>query len=88
LQYFTKNYTKACITKYLDLPADVQVYSKKKKCAKVRIMMGKGKGKGAQITSHWTKVVEKNEMYEGDIFMFWFRRSSEDGLKLIVEELM
>jgi hypothetical protein len=87
MQYFSRKYSLANISKHLKLPAEVTVYMRNKSHAEVRIVMSKGKGKGAQITTNWNKVVEATNMHIGDIFMFWFRRSS-NGLKLIVKNVM
>jgi hypothetical protein len=88
MQYFERKFTNAYIRKHLRLPADISVHCNKKYCGKVRIIMGKGKGKGAQITTNWWhNVVEKSEMLNGDIFLFWFRCSVSEGLKLVVHEV-
>jgi hypothetical protein len=87
LQYFTRKFSKAYISKNLDLPATVKVFSNKESCGKVRMIMGKGKATGAQITTNWRVVVENTRMEINDIFIFRFRVSAKDGLLLFVKEL-
>ena len=86
LQYFSRKFTNSVIKKQLDLPANVHVYCNEEHCGTVRIIMSKGKGLGAQITSNWSVVVEEGAMLEGDIFMFWFHQSAKYGLLLLIDE--
>nr|XP_051220881.1 uncharacterized protein LOC127339009 [Lolium perenne] len=85
--YFTRKFSKAYISKNLDLPANVKVFSNKESCGKVRMIMDKGKATGAQITTNWRVVVENTRMEINDIFIFRFRVSAKDGLLLFVKEL-
>ena len=72
----------------MDLPADdVQVSFKKGYAVEVRIIMSKGKNAGAQMTTNWKSVVEKTNMHENDIFMFWFCIHSRGGLRCCVRKL-
>ena len=62
----------------------------KNQLADAFMKMSKGKDKRVMITSHWMDVVQKMRMKEGQVYMFWFRRtktSLETSLKLIVEEV-
>ena len=88
LQYFSRKFTNSVIKKQLDLPADVTVYCNKEHCGKVRIIMSKGKGLGAQITTNWRVVVEEGTMLEGDIFMFRFHDSAKYGPLLYIDEVV
>jgi hypothetical protein len=47
----------------------------------------KGKGKRAMITSGWKDVVKAIEMKKDHIFLFWFRRAAEGGIKLIIKKV-
>lgn len=85
--YFTRKYSKAYISKNLHLPTRVKVYSKREFCAGVRMIMGKGRHIGEQITSEWKNVVEKTKMKENNIFIFRFLPSTKYGLKLFVKKL-
>ncbi|KAM0893304.1 hypothetical protein ACQ4PT_025181 [Festuca glaucescens] len=91
--YFSKAYTMDHILKNLELPAEIQVFSRNTKVAKVRMVLSKEKvkgkviGKSAMITSKWMDVVKQNDMQVGDIYIFWFRGSKEGGLKLLVDQL-
>ena len=74
----------------VQLPADIQVYTGIKKVAKVKMVMNKSKVKGketagAMLTSSWSSVVDHNQMRVGDICVFWFRRSGDGDLKLLVD---
>ena len=72
----------------MDLPADdVQVSFKNGYAVEVRMIMSKGKNAGAQMTTNWRAVVEKTNMNENDIFMFWFRIRSRGGLRRCVIKL-
>ena len=76
------------IVNNIELPADIQVYSKNSKITEVKLVMNNSKVKGkctggAMVTSNWMDVVEHNNMKVGDIYVFWFR-GSRDGLKLSV----
>jgi hypothetical protein len=86
LQYFSKAYTMEYIVKNLKLPSEIQVFSRNRKVAKVRMVLSKV-GKTAMITSNWMDVVKQNNMQVGDIYIFWFRGSKEGGLKLLVDQL-
>jgi hypothetical protein len=87
LQYFPRKFS-LYIKKYLDLPAKLEVYCQAPKPIVVTMIMGKGKGAGAQITSKWSKVVKAAGMQSGDVFMFRFRRSARVGLKLAITKVM
>ena len=57
--------------------------------ARVRVIMRKTKGKGAQMKTCWKEVVVATNMQVGDIFMFRFHHNPIRGrLELIVEEVM
>jgi hypothetical protein len=89
LQYFTRKFTQKYILRHVDLPADdVQVSFKKGYAVEVRMIMSKGKNAGAQMTTNWRAVVEKTNMHENDIFMFWFRIRSCGGLRCCVRKLI
>ena len=88
LQYFSRKFTNSVIKRNLDLPTTVHVYCNKENCGKVRIIDGKGKGKGAQLTSGWPVVVEEGDMLVGDVFMFRFHESAKYGLLLLVDEVV
>nr|XP_051229681.1 uncharacterized protein LOC127347546 [Lolium perenne] len=53
--YFPRKFS-LYIKKYLDLPAKLEVYCQAPKPIVVTMIMGKGKGAGAQITSKWSKM--------------------------------
>jgi uncharacterized Fe-S cluster-containing radical SAM superfamily enzyme len=70
----------------MNLPADdVEVSFKNGSSVQVRMIMGKGKNKGAMITTNWRVVVQDTNMKDNDIFVFWFR--SNGRLKLLVRKL-
>ena len=86
MQYFTRKFSKSYIQKYLGLPAGIDVFKKNNQCiCEARVIFGKGKGKGVQITSNWKDVVESTNMREGHVFMFCFRM--DKGLKLVVKKV-
>lgn len=84
--YFTRKFTQKYILKNMNLPADdVEVSFKNGSSVQVRMIMGKGKNKGAMITTNWRVVVQDTNMKDNDIFVFWFR--SNGRLKLLVRKL-
>jgi hypothetical protein len=88
LQYFNRKFTKQYISKNMHLPDnDFQVSYDERHCVKVRIFQGKGRVDGAVITTNWKAVVQKSEMKENDIFVFWFRIRARGGLMLHVRKL-
>jgi len=73
MQYFSKTFTMNHIVNNLELPSDIQVYSRNKRIVKAKMVMSKskvkGKGKGgAMITKNWSSVVDANHMRVCDIF--------------------
>lgn len=88
LQYFPRNFTNANIRPYKDFPSKLRVFCGGRDPIIVSLIMSKGKGKGAQITTQWSQVVAASRMHKGDVFMFRFRRSPTDGLKLEVKKVM
>jgi hypothetical protein len=90
LQYFTRRFTLKYILRNMNLPDDHLVVScNGQSCENVRIIMGKGRDSGAMITTNWRAVVQKSNMKDQDIFVFWFRIRSRPsgGLKLYVWNL-
>ena len=91
-QYFSKSFTMNHIVNNVELPAEIKVVSRKKDVIKVKMVMSKaevngvGKG-GAMITTNWSSVVQANNMKIGQHYVFWFRRSRDGGLKLLVDLL-
>jgi hypothetical protein len=53
----------------------------------VWMKLDKGKGRRAIITTHWTNVVSKFGMRAGDVYLFWFHREQDSGLKLIIKRV-
>jgi hypothetical protein len=87
MQYFSKNFSKAYLNKPLVDGRDVQVLSKNLALPVVYMKVDKGQAKRAMITTRWCDVVSAFDMKPGDIYLFWFHRASEGGLKLIVKKV-
>ena len=75
MQYFSKNFSINHIVMHVKLSTKIQVFSKNREVAKVKVVMSKsmvtGKWKGGDmITSNWMDVVKQTAMRIGDIFVF------------------
>ena len=53
----------------------------------VKIKMDKT-NKHAIMTSNWMSVMDDEKYGEGEVLMFWFRRTHEGNLKLCVDRIM
>jgi len=92
MQYFSKIFTMNHILHNVELPADIQVFSRNRRLVKAKMVMSKskvkGKGKGgAMITTNWSSIVQANDMKVGEHYIFWFHGSRDGGLKLLVDLL-
>ena len=88
LQYFSRKFSLKYLCKNMHLPDDhFTVSYNEGNTVHVRIIMGKARDAGAAITSNWRSVVQKSNMKNKDIFVFWFRIRSRGGLKLYVRKL-
>ena len=88
LQYFTRKFSLKYICRNMHLPADdLKVSYKEESTVDVRIIMGKARNAGAVITTNWRSVVQKSNMKNKYIIVFWFRIRSRGGLKLYVKKL-
>jgi hypothetical protein len=87
MQYFSKSFSKTYLNKYLDHGRNVEVFNKHCDTLQVWMKIDKGKGKRTVITSGWKDVVKAIEMKKDHIFLFWFRRATEGGIKLIIKKV-
>ena len=89
LQYFNKDFTKTYLKKYFTRTGYLMrvYYSKAHKMEEVRMKMDKA-NKHAILTSDWMTVVDAQLYGEGDVLMFWFRRTTEGSLKMYVDRIM
>ncbi|KAM0868510.1 hypothetical protein ACQ4PT_041273 [Festuca glaucescens] len=89
-KYFSKRFTVNHIVTNVQLPAEIKVYSRNAKVAKVKMVMSRSKAKGkakggAMIISNWMDVVKQNGIRVNDKYVFWFLGSRDGGLKLLVD---
>ncbi|KAM0829470.1 hypothetical protein ACQ4PT_066856 [Festuca glaucescens] len=91
-RYFSRSFTMNHILPNLQLLAEIKVHSQNANVAKVKMVMSmsmvKGKPKGGDmITSNWMDVVRQNGMKVNEKYVFWFHRSQDGGLKLLVDSV-
>ena len=76
----------------IQLPTVIRAHSRDGKLAHVKVVMSKSmvngvpKG-GAMITTNWKDIVRQNGMRVNHKFVFWFRRSKDGGVKLLVDQV-
>jgi hypothetical protein len=95
LQYFTKEFSKVCLSKYSSKSGRwVEVYNMGHGAfdlGEVLMKMSKGKDKWVMLTSFWCSIVQKMGMKAGQIYLFWFRRTTSvlgRGVRIYLERVM
>jgi hypothetical protein len=95
LQYFTKDFSKLCLSPYSSkIGIWVEVFNTGHgdfALGEVLMKMSKGKDKRIMLTSFWCSIVQKMGMKAGQIYLFWFRRTTSvlgRGVRIYLERVI
>jgi hypothetical protein len=95
LQYFIKDFSKLCLSPYSSkIGIWVEVFNMGHgdfALGDVLMKMSKGKDKRIMLTRFWYRIVQKMEMKAGQIYLFWFRRTTSvlgRGVRIYVERVV
>ena len=88
MQYFNKEFTNRYLRSHLSGTARPIVvhFLKNQVTGEVHMKIAKGT-KHAIMTSNWMTVVQGANLVKGAIVMFWVRRSTFNGYKVVVDKL-